>query len=159
MASGSFLAGFMTAISIILAAFAGSYYLLKRTRWKHSKIKGYLDLIPDLTLEQRQRVRDIRETFLPQVERIRKDLCQKRITLARALFTESADRSLVHSAAEEILKCQSELEHAVIEHILEEKGILNERQRVDFFNIILQQFAHGGLGVHDIKAPKNSRRS
>jgi Spy/CpxP family protein refolding chaperone len=152
MASGSFLFGFMTALALVLAAFAGSYCYLKRTRWKHSNIKGYLDLIPDLTPEQRQRVQDIRESFLPKVERIRGDLCQKRTTLARALFSESADRSRVHQVAEDILKCQSELEHAVIEHILEEKEILNEKQRLDFFNIILQQFAHGGLGVHDVKA-------
>jgi hypothetical protein len=58
----------------------------------------------------------------------------------------------VHEAAQDILKCQAELEHAVIEHILEEKEILNESQRLDFYHIILQQFAQGGLGVHDIKA-------
>ena len=152
MASGSFLFGFMSALSIVLAVFVGSYYYLKYTRWKHSNIKGYLDLIPDLTGEQRQKVQDIRKTFLPRVEKIRQDLCQKRMALARALFSESADRSGVHAAAQDILKCQSELEHAVIEHILEEKEILNESQRLDFFHIILQQFAQGGLGVHDIKA-------
>jgi len=77
------------------------------------------------------------------------------MALARALFSESADRSGVHSAAQDILKCQSELEHAVIEHILEEKEILTESQRLDFFHIILQQFAQGGLGVHDINAGEN----
>ncbi len=152
MASGSFLFGFMTALLIVLAVFWGSYYYLKYTRWKRSSVKGYLDLIPDLTGEQRQKVQDIRKTFLPKVERIRQDLCQKRMTLARALFSESADRSGVHGAAQDILKLQSELEHAVIEHILEEKEILNESQRLGFFNIILEQFAHGGLGVHDVKA-------
>lgn len=154
MASGPFLLGFATAFSIVMVVFVCSYYYLKRNRWKHSNIKGYLDLIPDLTSEQRQKVQDIRETFLPKAERIRQNLCEKRMTLARALFSESTDRSSVHSAAEDILKCQSELEHAVIEHILEEKEILNERQRLDFFNIILQQFAQGGLGVHDVKARK-----
>lgn len=154
MAAELFVLGFVTALAVVLAAFAGCYYYLKRTRWKHSDIKGYLDLIPDLTSEQRQNVKEIRETFLPKVEEIRQDLCKKRMTLARALFSESADRSVVHSAAEDILKCQSELEHAVIEHILEEKEILNEKQRLEFFNIILQQFAHGGLGIHDVKARK-----
>ncbi|MFZ0928139.1 MAG: periplasmic heavy metal sensor [Syntrophobacteraceae bacterium] len=152
MASGSFLFGFMTALLIVLAVFAGSYYYLKYTRWKHSSVKGYLDLIPDLTGAQRQKVQDIRKTFLPEVERIRQDLCQKRMTLARALFSESADRSGVHAAAQDILKLQSELEHAVIEHILEEKEILSESQRQDFFHIILKQFAQGGLGVHDVNA-------
>ncbi len=151
MASGSFLFGFATALSVVLAVFACSYFYLKHAGRKRSNIKGYLDLIPDLSSEQRQKVQDIRETFLPRVEKIRQDLCQKRMALAGALFSESADRSMVHSAAEDILKCQSELEHEVIEHILEEKEILNERQRLDFSHIILRQFAQGGLGVHDIK--------
>jgi len=156
MASGSFLFGFASALAVVLAVFAGSYFYLKRDERNGSNIKGYLDLIPDLTAEQRQKVRDIRVTFLPKVEKIRQDLCQKRMVLARALFSESADRSTVHSAAEDILKCQSELEHEVIEHILEEKEILNEKQRQDFFHIILQQFAHGGLGVHDVKGRTKS---
>jgi len=151
MATGSFLLGFMTALLMVLAVFAGSFYYLKLTRLKRSNVKGYLDLIPDLTGEQREKVQDIRKTFLPEVERIRQDLCQKRMTLAKALFSESADRSGVHTAAQDILKLQSELEHAVIEHILEEKEILNKSQRLDFFDIILQQFAHGGLGVHDVR--------
>ena len=156
MASGSFLLGFATALAVVLAVFAGSYYYSKHLGRKGSNIKGYLDLIPDLTAEQRQKVQDIRVTFLPKVEKIRHDLCQKRMALAGALFSESADRSMVHSAAEDILKCQSELEHEVIEHILEEKEILNQKQRQDFFHIILQQFAHGGLGVHDIKGRTKS---
>jgi len=151
MASGPFLFGFLTALSVVLAVFAGSSYYLKHAGRKRSNIKGYLDLIPDLTAEQRQKVQDIRKTFLPKVEKIRQDLCQKRMVLARALFSETADRAMVHSAAEDILRCQSELEHEVIEHILEEKEILNEKQRLDFFHIILQQFSQGGLGVHDVK--------
>jgi len=154
MASGPFLLGFMSALSIVVIALVGSYYYLKRTRRRGSNIQGYLDLIPDLSAEQRRKVQEIRKTFLPKVERIRQDLCEKRMVLARTLFSRSADRSGVHTAAEDILRCQSELEHAVIEHILEEKEILNEKQRLDFFNIILRQFAQGGLGVHDVKAQR-----
>ena len=158
MASGPFLLGFVTALPVVLAAFAGSYYLLNRFRPKRSNIEGYLDLIADLSVEQREKVHDIRKTFLPEVEKIRRDLREKRMVLARVLFFESEERSRVHSAVEDILRCQSELEHAVIEHILEEKEILNERQRLDFFDIIRQQFAQGGLGVHDVKGAGNSSR-
>jgi len=154
MAPGSFLLGFATALIIVAAVFALSYYHFKEKRRRLSNIKGYLDLIPDFTNEQRQKVHDIRESFLPKVEHIRQDLCEKRITLARALFADSADRSKVHRVTEDILKRQAELEHEVIEHILEEKNILNEKQRLDFFHIILRQFAQGGLGVHDVKGQK-----
>lgn len=151
MAPGYFIFGFAAALSLVLAILLGTYHYLKQTKWKTSNIKGYLDLIPDLTAEQRQRVQEIRETFLPKVEKIRQGLCQKRLLLAEVLFSQSSDRSEVHSVVQEILRYQSELEHEVVEHILEEKEILNPAQQKRFYNIILEQFAHGGLGVHDIK--------
>jgi Spy/CpxP family protein refolding chaperone len=150
MDAGAFIFGVSTACLFWAAVLASAFLYWRHKKLKSSSIKGYLDLIPDLTGEQRQKVQGIRAVFLPEVQKIRQEMCQKRMELARALFAESADRLAVHAAAEDILKCQSELEHAVIEHILEEKEILGERQRRKFFSIILQQFAHGGLGVHDI---------
>jgi Spy/CpxP family protein refolding chaperone len=149
--SGYFIFGFAVALSLVLAIFLGTHYYLKNTRWKTSDIKGYLDLIPDLTAEQCQKVQEIRQTFLPKVEKIRQGLCQKRVVLAEVLFSQPSDRSKVHLIVQEILRYQSELEHEVVEHILEEKEILNPVQQKRFYNIILEQFAHGGLGVHDIK--------
>ncbi|MGA2400184.1 MAG: periplasmic heavy metal sensor [Syntrophobacteraceae bacterium] len=151
MGSGCFLLGFATALAIVIVFILVSYYYLKRTRWKNSNIKGYLDLIPDLSDEQRLKVQSIRQTFLPGVERIRQDLCRLRIALAKALFSEPIDRGKVHSIAQEILKCQSQLEQEVCDHIIEEKELLSPRQQKKFFDIILDQFAHGGLGVHDVK--------
>jgi hypothetical protein len=68
-------------------------------QWKNSNIKGYLDLIPDLSDEQRLKVHEIRQTFLPKAEKIRQDLCKLRIALAKVLFSEPTDRAKVHSAA------------------------------------------------------------
>ena len=51
MGSGYFLLGFATALAIITVFILVSYYYLKQTRWKNSDIKGYLDLIPDLSDE------------------------------------------------------------------------------------------------------------
>lgn len=156
MGSGYFLLGFATALAIITVFILVSYYYLKQTRWKNSDIKGYLDLIPDLSDEQRFKVQSIRQTFLPKVDRIRQDLCRLRIDLAKALFSEPTDRGKVHFIAQEILKCQSELEQEVIDHIIEEKELLSPRQQKRFFDIILDQFAHGGLGVHDIRQRRRS---
>jgi hypothetical protein len=151
MAPGYFFFGFAAALLLVLVVFAVTYHYLKRTRWRTSNIKGYLDLIPDLTEEQRERVREIRTTFLPKVEKIRQGLCEKRVVLAEVLFSQPSDRSKVHSVVQEILRYQSELEHEVVEHILEEKEILSPAQQKKFYDIILDQFAHGGLGVHDIR--------
>jgi hypothetical protein len=146
-----FIFGFAAAVIIIFTSLAGAYYYLKHTGRKDKNIKGYLDLIPDLTGEQRRRVQEIRSRFLPHVEKIRQELCMKRVSLARALFSEPTDKERVHLIAQSILECQSELELEVIEHILEEKTLLSREQQRKFYDIILEQFAQGGLGVHDIK--------
>ena len=43
-------------------------------------------------------------------------------------------------------------EHEVIEHILEEKELLTPSQNQRFYEIIVEQFSGGGLGVHDVKS-------
>ncbi len=146
-----FICGFASATVIIFALFVCAYYYLKHTRWKNMNVRGYMDLIPDLSAEQRTRVREIRSSFIPNVEKIRQELCTKRISLARALFSEPIDKEKIHHIAQSVMECQSQLELEVIEHILEEKTLLNPEQQRSFYDIILQQFAHGGLGVHDIK--------
>jgi hypothetical protein len=39
---------------------------------------------------------------------------------------------------------------------LEEKEILDPMQQKRFYDIILDQFAHGGLGVHDVKGRRKT---
>lgn len=39
----------------------------------------------------------------------------------------------------------------MIEHILDEKELLFPSQKRKFYEIIVEQFASGGLGVHDLK--------
>jgi hypothetical protein len=148
MALEFFILGFWAAFFLV-AVIVLALYL--KSRRKSSKIKGYLDLIPDLSDEQRLKVQNIRRTFLPKVERIRQDLCGYRLELAKALFSDPTDRDRVQTISQAIIRCQSELEREVIEHIIEEKELLNVKQQKRFFEIILEQFSHGGLGVHDVK--------
>lgn len=148
-----FIFGFWVAIIVI--AFIIAWLYVKRRR-NGSNIKGYLDLIPDLSNEQRLKVQSIRQTFLPKVEKIRQDLCGYRYDLALALFSDPTDKDKVQSISQAILRCQSELEQEVIDHIIEEKELLSPKQQKRFFEIILEQFAHGGLGVHDVKQQRRS---
>ena len=74
--------------------------------------------------------------------------------LAEALFAESCDRAKLQSISEEIIQFQSELEKEVIEHILEEKELLSPSQKRKFYEIIVDQFSYGGLGVHDVTGRK-----
>lgn len=149
-----FALGWFTALILMAIILAVIYSRLKRTRQKESNIKGYLDLIPDLSLDQRSRLQEIRSVFSPKVSNIRKKLYIKRSELADLLFAEPFDRPKLDNTAKEILRHQSELENEVIEHILEEKELLSPMQKRKFYEIIVEQFSYGGLGVHDVKGRK-----
>jgi len=147
----SFLLGLVSGLILVAASVAAVYWHLKRRRSRRLNIQGYLDLIPDLSEEQRRQVQEIRRVFLPKVAKIRQQLYLKRAELADLLFTESPDRQKIFAVADGILHHQSELEHEVIEHILEERQILTPAQERRFYTIIVDQFGSGGLGVHDVK--------
>jgi Spy/CpxP family protein refolding chaperone len=149
-----FTLGWFTALVLMAIVLVVIYSRLKRTRKGLSNIKGYLDLIPDLSLDQRNRLQEIRSVFSPKVSDIRKKLYIKRSELADLLFAEPFDRPKLDNTAKEILRHQSELENEVIEHILEEKELLSPTQKRKFYEIIIEQFSHGGLGVHDVKGRK-----
>jgi len=146
-----FLLGFVSALVFAALSLTAIYLKLKRSRHNTAAIKGYLDLIPDLTAEQRAVVQEIRATFLPRVGQIRETLRRERAELARLLFADPPDRNRIHAVARQILLHQSDLENEVIEHILEEKEMLSRAQQRKFYEIIVDQFSTGGLGVHDVR--------
>jgi Spy/CpxP family protein refolding chaperone len=150
METWGFLLGFVSALVFVGIALAAVYFYMRRFRSKTTNIKGYLDLIPDLTEEQRGLVQEIRNTFLPKVGKIRENLRSERAALARLLFADPPDTEKIHSVAQKILLHQSDLENEVIERILEEREILSPSQQRKFCEIITEQFSSGGLGVHDV---------
>lgn len=151
MAFTYFFLGFTCACVTMAIFLAIVYYRMKKERMGRNVIKGYLDLIPDLSSAQREQVQEIRRTFLPRVAKIRENLRAERMELARLLFQEPPDRSRIQSIARQILLHQSDLENEVIEHILEERELLSPSQKRKFYEIIVEQFSSGGLGVHDVK--------
>ncbi len=151
-----FVWGIVATLIFVAALLSAAYLHLKKKREKQNAVKGYLDLIPDLTERQRLQVQEIRRTFLPKVEDIRKNLYACRAELAERLFEEPADRSEINAVAQEILRYQSELEKEVIEHILEEKELLSPAQKRKFYEIIVKEFSSGGLGVHDVGGRKTA---
>ncbi|MBP8644504.1 MAG: Spy/CpxP family protein refolding chaperone [Syntrophobacteraceae bacterium] len=154
MNTALFLYGFLTGFLVVCVALSALYFILRKSRGRRTNIKGYLDLIPDLTEDQRARLQEIRRVFLPQVEAIRQAMRMERAELAELLFTEPPDRIRIYQVAEGIIERQSELEHEVVEHILEEKELLTPSQKRKFYEIIVEQFSSGGLGVHDVRAGK-----
>ncbi len=150
----SFLLGFISAFILASAGLTTLCFYLKRIRIIKAGIKGYLDLIPDLSEKQRAEVQEIRRTFLPRVSRIRENLRRERSELAKLLFADPPNRDQIYAVARQILLHQSDLENEVIEHILEERELLSVSQQRKFYEIIMEQFASGGLGVHDVRSGK-----
>ena len=95
-------------------------------------------------------MQEIRRIFLPKVAQIRENLRCERAELAKLLFANLPDRNRIHALARQILLHQSDLENEVIEHIMEEREILSSSQQRKFYEIIVEQFSSGGLGVHDV---------
>jgi Spy/CpxP family protein refolding chaperone len=151
MKTGCFLFGTATAIAVTVAAAAVAGFRRNQIRDKATNIKGYLDLIPDLTEEQRAKVQEIRKVFLPKVAELRQNMRSKRAELAEELFKAPADRLKIHALTDQILQFQAELEREVIEHILQEMEILSDSQRKKFYEIIVGRFASGGVGVHNLQ--------
>lgn len=147
----SFSSGFVVALLIVAILLACLLVYSKRNRPIRTAVRGYLDLIPDLSQEQRDKVQEIRDTFLPRVQTIRDRLREERAELARLLFEEPPDRPGISALARKILLHQADLEHEVIEHILEEQELLTPAQKRKFYEIIVEQFSSGGLGVHDVR--------
>ena len=154
MAATYFALGVVTALAVAAATLSALYFYLKSTRNGSPPIKGYLDLIPDLTAEQKEAVQEIRRTFLPKVGQIRENLRRERTELAKLLFADLPDRNKIYAISRQILLHQSDLENEVIEHILEERELLSPTQQRKFYEIIVEQFASGGLGVHDVRRGK-----
>jgi Spy/CpxP family protein refolding chaperone len=90
-------------------------------------------------------------TSLPKVNQIRENLSRERAGLAKLLFADPPDRERIYAVARQIMGHQSELENEVIEHILEERELLSPSQQRKFYEIIVEQFSTGGLGVHDVR--------
>jgi hypothetical protein len=123
----------------------------------HQKpIRGYLDLIA-LTKEQKRRVEDIRQDFLPKVEGIRQSLRQKRLQLNDLLFTEAPEMKMIAEKSNEISALQAMLEREVIDHILQEKELLSPEQKREFYGVIRNEFEKGGLGVHGERGATKNR--
>jgi len=142
--------GFVAGVLAGLAAACAVMYALEKRR---PQIRGYLDLI-DLTADQRRRVELIRERFLPHVAGTRQELRERRMELADLLFATPLDRDRVKATVEAIAGLQLSLEQGVIDHIIEESGLLTPDQQRQFHQVIIDQFRGGGLGVHDVRGQR-----
>jgi len=123
---------------------------------RQKPIRGYLDLIA-LTNEQKRQVENIRRDFLPKVAGIRQSLRGSRLQLNDLLFAETPDMKTIAEKSNEISALQAKLEQEVIDHILQEKNLLTQEQKKEFYQVIRNEFEKGGLGVHGERSITKNR--
>jgi len=148
--------GFVFGTAFGAAAAAGATYALTRTC--EAEVRGYLDMV-DLTADQRCKVETIRESFLPRVEGIRREICLLRSELADLLFASPLARDRISAVEDEIARLQRRLDQEVIDHIVEERALLTPDQQRQFHRVVAEQFRSGGLGIHDVPARRVRRGS
>ncbi len=70
------------------------------------------------------------------MDRKRGEIIDLRKVLFFLLFIDNPDREKINNIIDEINKMQKETQTAVAEHVLEEKAVMDDKQREKFFEII-----------------------
>lgn len=75
-------------------------------------------------------------TFHADLDRKRRDIDQKRISLVTLMRATSPDSKAIDTTIVEINRLQLEVQKTAVAHMLEFKGMLDKDQQVRFFNLI-----------------------
>ena len=91
-----------------------------------------------LSLDKRQwgKMHSMRKSLMKEIEPVRDELESKREDLVNLLILEEPDRSAIDEKIVEIDALQSQIQRAVIDNLLREKGFLNPEQQKQYFDVI-----------------------
>jgi len=90
----------------------------------------------NLTTEQLDRFRPIRDSFHAFLSQQGQKIKAKRLELIDLLSKEDPDREAIDAKQKEIQVLQQQMQTKVINHLLEENGIFTTEQREKFFALI-----------------------
>jgi Spy/CpxP family protein refolding chaperone len=122
---------FSVALNIM---FVGSYAyqkLTKRPTFVYEEIR--------LDPAQRSRMMSSRDRFLATVNQIGNRIIELQVELIDAVAAEPVDRSAIDAKLEQIRSQQQSMQRAVVEHLLEDKNILDPGQRKQYFAVLKQR--------------------
>ena len=115
-------------------AFVGSYAyrtLTKQTTFAYEEMR--------LNAAQRSRMASSRDRFIRTTDQIGNNIIGLHVELIDAIASETADRSAIDAKFEQIRSQQQSMQRAVVEHLMEDKNILNPGQRKAFFATLKQR--------------------
>jgi len=98
----------------------------------------------NLTPEQRVEMSAAKEKLLQQVADLTRELTSRRETLAALLAAPETDRPAIVKQLDEIALLQRQIQQRMVEHLLEEKGLLTLEQQEAFNEIIRRRVCPRG---------------
>jgi Spy/CpxP family protein refolding chaperone len=112
---------------------------------------GFMHRELGLSDEQAAQWKSLREKFQTNLARLRPALQAKRVELVQLVAAPEPDRARIDAVAAEIQALQAELQKECIQHLLDEKKILNPEQQRKFLETIrarlLDSESHHGTNV------------
>jgi Spy/CpxP family protein refolding chaperone len=86
-----------------------------------------------------------RVRFLGNIDRIGGNIIDLHVELIDAIAAEPADRGAIDAKFEQIRSQQQSMQRAVVEHLMEDKSILDPDQRKEFFAVLKQRIRSQGM--------------
>jgi Spy/CpxP family protein refolding chaperone len=142
------------SLTVNAAAFITTGYFWGRNYTSREAVKdaGPPPFGTEISLDQgqRDRMRELRKSFMNETAPVRDDLMIKRVELARLLSSEGPDRASLEQKLGEINDLQLRMQIGVIDQLFREKAFLSPEQQaryVDFISHRLcQDFLPGRKG-------------
>jgi|Deesub1362B_J571_1020462.scaffolds.fasta_scaffold02161_3 Spy/CpxP family protein refolding chaperone len=131
---------FSVAINIGVLGTIGYNWLKEQNHqeYKHS-LGNFLCRELGLSESQSKEMESLRKSLEPQINKIKKELREKRAQLVNLLMESDPDQEKINISLKEIGSLQIKLQRIVIYHLLEQKKILSQEQQKKLFSIILER--------------------
>lgn len=102
------------------------------------KIKKDRFLFEELSLrpEQLKTMKERAIDFRAEIDRRRKEIAEKRLTMLNLMRADIPDKKAIDAAISDISRMQEDLQRVVAIHILEEKAALDKDQQKKFLDLI-----------------------
>ena len=128
---------FSVALNLAFVGFYAYRTLTNRTTFAYEE----LHLVP----QQRSRMMSGRDRFIGTVDQIGNRIIGLHVELVDAIAAEPVDRNAIDAKLDQIRFQQQSMQHAVVEHLIEDMRILDPGQRKEFLTVLKQRIRSQGM--------------
>jgi heavy-metal resistance protein len=128
------------ALNVSMLSAAGYFFYRHHRHWRtYERISGREEMLLERVSLRPDQIKTIRERsrpFYALMERKRGEIIDLRQVLFFLLFTENPDQKKTDGMIDEINRLQKESQTAIVAHILDEKSVMDDKQREKFYEMI-----------------------